>query len=351
MPEAFSIRPYRQGDEEALCALYGRVFGSEMSVAHWLWKLKAPDSPAENVFLAEHDGRVVGQYAGIPSRLLLFGRETWTMFSVDIMVDPEFRRRGVVTRFGEHVFGIWREAGLEVLLGVPNKKWGSRKKALDIRPWFELERRALLLRPEAFLARKPGLGWLRGAGGLGAGWRAFAARKLTPDPGVRTRVLDRAEDALDRVWERCAGDAELSIVRDARRADWRFFAPPDEDYDVFLAERDGEPVGYAAARLKTRPDGLVRGWIAEVVAPRADPDARRALLRDVVDHLQAAGAHMVLVSALEGAPELELYRRWGFGLRRPPIEVHLAPIDEDLPLDKVRDPSRWIMSAGDFDHY
>src|SRR5689334_11417876 len=91
-PPAWDIRPYRPGDEHGLVALFAQVFGRPVTVDHWRWKLKGQPAPVENVWVAfaVDDGRVIGQYAGIPVRVQLAGIRANAMVVVDVMTAPDF---------------------------------------------------------------------------------------------------------------------------------------------------------------------------------------------------------------------------------------------------------------------
>src|SRR5262249_42453124 len=89
------LRPYRAGHERELVDLYPRVFQHAVTVDEWRWKLKARTCPAENVWLSEANGKIVFQYAGMPVRLSIDGRELDALVSVDTMVEPSLQRSGL----------------------------------------------------------------------------------------------------------------------------------------------------------------------------------------------------------------------------------------------------------------
>ncbi|HYF62089.1 MAG TPA: GNAT family N-acetyltransferase, partial [Herpetosiphonaceae bacterium] len=187
---AWTLRPYRAGDEHALVELFGRVFGRQISVEHWRWKLKSHPSPAENVWLAAAADRPIFQYAGIPLRFQTPAGETTAMVSVDTMTDPGFRRRGLLTSVGGHAYQCWRRAGVGFVLGLPNDKWGSRTGALNWEALFGLRWLIRPLRPEAIAARRVGRA-ARGLAALGGLWNIAWDRRLAADPGLSIRMVGR----------------------------------------------------------------------------------------------------------------------------------------------------------------
>src|SRR5262245_52988059 len=103
---AWDIRPYQPGDETELVPLFEQVFGRSISPEYWRWKLKGRPAPVESVWVAfaADDGRVIGQYAGIPVEVKLGGTVLPAMVSVDTMTAPDFRRRGILTTLRKAIY-------------------------------------------------------------------------------------------------------------------------------------------------------------------------------------------------------------------------------------------------------
>ena len=141
-PVSWQIRPFMPGDEEQIQALFERTFGKKRSLEEWKWKFLANPQvgkvPHIWVAYVPDTGRIVGHYAGIPCRIKLGDRTLDAMVSVDTMTDPDYRRQGMLTRFGEVVYRAWAEAGHSLIIGLPNQQWGSRKEALGWEQLFSL---------------------------------------------------------------------------------------------------------------------------------------------------------------------------------------------------------------------
>src|SRR5262245_11102461 len=231
------IRPYRAGDERALTALFGRVFGRAIGEEHYRWKLRQLPTPVENVWLAVDGDAPIFHYAGIPTRYHLPGGEVMAMVSVDTMTAPEYQRRGLLSAVGREVYDTWRAAGVAFVIGLPNERWGSRAAALGWEPLFDLQWLARPLRPEAILARRLGMPALARLTPVGAAWNALW--RLRRDSSVKVRSVERAGPEFDQLWQRYGADAAASVVRDSAWVNWRYLDAPVFDYRVLLAERGG----------------------------------------------------------------------------------------------------------------
>jgi Acetyltransferase (GNAT) domain len=346
--QSWSIRAYRPGDERALVALFERVFGRAISEAHWRWKLKQPPSPVENVWLAVDADVPIFQYAGIPTRYRLPNGEVMAMVSVDTMTAPEFQRRGLLGSVGRHVYETWRAAGVPFVIGLPNERWGSRAGALGWQPLFMLQWLARPLRPEAILARRlrwPGLARLTA---LGALWNAVWRIRAQGDPSVRVRPVERAGPEFDRLWQRCGAEAPVSVVRDSAWVNWRYLDAPAFAYRVLLAERAGQPIGYATYRVEGHPGGRA-GFIAELFVSQGDPRGRGELIARTLAALHAEGADNAITLAVPDTALYQSLKGAGFLRGRGAFSVQIVPLGPDLPMDVLRDPRNWRMAGGDFD--
>ena len=100
---------YRADDRRAVEALYRRVFGTDAADAsrlRWEWQYRRnPNNPGgePEIWIAREGPAIVGQYATMPVRLAVKGREVTGSWGMDVMVAPERQRRGL----GEVLFRTW----------------------------------------------------------------------------------------------------------------------------------------------------------------------------------------------------------------------------------------------------
>jgi hypothetical protein len=342
-----TIRPYRVDDEHELVALFARCFGRPITEDHWRWKLRSRPSSLDNVWVAAADDKPVFQYAGIPTRFQLMETPVTVMVSVDTMTAPEFRRRGLLTQVAEQVYAAWRELGVAFVIGLPNEQWGSRARALGWRPLFQLQWLVRPLLPEAILARRLGVPFLKRARLPGALWNYLLRLRVRRDPQIQTGRVGCADEAFDELWESCKSDWMFSTVRNREWVNWRFLSAPASAYTVTLARRAGRPSGYSVHRVSAIQDH-VAAFLAELFAARADEATRDCLLDEVIAQLLSVRAEALATLAVPGTRYYRWLRGAGF-LPRQQFSVELVPLGGDLPLERMLHAEHWNLSGADFD--
>jgi GNAT superfamily N-acetyltransferase len=345
---AWHIRPYRPGDERDLVALWSAAFNRPMTEEHWRWKVKGRPAPIENVGIAvAADDRPIFQFVGIPCPAVVLGKPRTVMVGADVVTDPGFRRRGVFTATVRRLFDAWREAGVALVLGLANDRWGSRAEALGYERYFQLRWLIRPLRPERVLARKTRFAGLAHRRGLGNLWNRVWDRATPAASDITVRPLASATADIDAIWERGSNIATNSVVRDRAWVTWRYGRSPEGDYCLTLAERAGSPAGYAVYR-SARAEGRTIVRIPEIFAP-GDGMALRALVRDVVARAAAEDAESVVTLAVRGSSTDRQLRRAGFLFSPGAYRLEVVRLDSAIPASALRDPRGWWLTGGDFD--
>jgi hypothetical protein len=316
-------------------------------------------SPA-SVWVAatHHDERIVGQYGGIPLRVRLRGQERPAVHSVEAMSARDFRRQGILTGLGEAAHGAWAAAGYAAVLGLPNEQWGTRNYALGYRRVFPLAWLRFPLHAEHAVGESSALpGPARKAAAVAAGagsfvWRSVFGSIMSGRTGKADVSVHEAagSDDFDRLWVRVSGEYENVVARRAEWVDWRFTQAATYSYKVLVARKHGEPSGYIAYRLEDRGVRL-NGYIADIFMAQDDGATTAALVKSALHDLSARGASMVLATAALGSTLYRQLRGLGFlpTRKETAFNFEIVPLQPNVDIDTLSDPSTWHITAGDFD--
>lgn len=324
------IRPYRPGDEVQILDLFRRVFGVERSLEHWRWKFEGNPS-GQYIRLAETPSEeLVGQYAGLPVRMV-WGEHTLVLTQIiDVMVDPHFRRglkrpglfAAIANRYIADYGGPGKVAGG---YGFPSPE------ALRI---GRLVAGYTPLHPVVALVKD-----------LDSG----------RDPGKKGAWLYRVEevfcagDELDLLWQRCQPTLSVAIVRDARYINWRYVDCPDVSYRLLTARQrlTGRLVGVAVLRLGwgDRPVACLVDWLV----PSAATSGASALLSRCEAMAREAGMRQLHAWFLPDAwPHRFLVER---GYRLEPTVYHFVGLSTSPEVSLEWARTRWYYTMGDSDLY
>ena len=301
-----------------MLALYERVFRRPISREHWRWKLVGRGDPIANVWVVEIGGRLVFQYAGIPTRVQHCGRECWAMVSVDTMADPVHRGRGLLTRVATAAYDHWRKAGVPFVLGLPNEQWGSRAAALGWTPVGELRWWVRYLDPLGLLHSGMRIPWSRH---FGSATEVISKRKSSS--AVTVSAVDDA-NRLAPLWTLIADEG---VIRDSAWFRWRYLdAIPT--WNILGVWKASHLVGGATFRLdanEKRPSGV----FGEVLAP--DFDVLEALLDRSCEQLRAMGAVRAALLIQRGTPLEEAALATHFTTSRWAFSVQAVDLGGGLP--------------------
>jgi len=341
------VRAYRSGDDDALIALFNTVFGRPITPAYWSWKLKTLPTPVETVGLAvDSEDRPIFQLAGIPVRFCICGADRLVMVAVDAMTAPSFRRQGILRAAGRRLFESWREAGVAMVLGLPNEQYNP--VALGWESLFPLRWRVHPLRPYRLLARRLGIQTDVSTHAINRWWRWWWNRGASRPHAVTVRDLTHDDLGADTIWQRLRERVAFSVVRDQAWIRWRYEAAPHQRYRVFLAERAGDPVGFAAYGL-TGTSPFARAVITEVCTIPGDVVTVRALVRHVARTAVGDGAASLATLAVPATWLDRVLRRMGFWFTPAAFRMACVRLDPTLTLPALRDRSAWCIGGGDFD--
>ncbi|MBW1989044.1 MAG: GNAT family N-acetyltransferase [Deltaproteobacteria bacterium] len=339
MPD-WTMEPYAPGDEEGILALRKAVFGNADPVRTRpeAWKWQFADNPAGHGFimLAKHGAKVVGQYAAIPTRMLVAGQpETWG-FSCDTMVHPDYRRRGMFTDLALALYQhMDMEHGVFVVWGFPNEN--SLPGFIGRLGWKTVEALPVRVGAHPLLMASPLLVATHRmqelTGRLARGLSVERVRAFGPE--------------FDELWDRHAPRDGVIQVRDAAFLSWRYLGLSAFGYRAYALRRaSGALAGWFVLRSLPlfRVSSLV---LVDWFFPLLSAKQAVAVLARVRRHAAASGRAACV--ALFPARQASLARRAGFLAvpgRLSPKTFTLA--GRNLP-PGVENPSSWRTTLGDAD--
>jgi GNAT superfamily N-acetyltransferase len=290
-----TVDRYRPEDRAAVEALFRRMHGdaaAEPFLERWQWQYERnPNLPngLPLIWLLRDDDEVIGEYATMPVRLTVHGKEIDAAWGMDVMITPEHQRKG----YGRLLFDAWdRGVGAAIGVGLTDASHGLFTKLR----WPDMGRVPRLLKP--FSARATTQVTTKGVGrALAHATRPFRNLIARYRPlGGQVREIVRFDDSLTRLWDRVSPKFAFAVRRDAPYLNWRFAEAAHVKYTIATLVRGSETLGYVVIR-HVEQQGLRVTILVDFLGDPREPESLVPLLRWVDRQALEAGSDLVRVFA------------------------------------------------------
>lgn len=321
----------------------------------WRWQFVDNPAGAGYVRLAEHEGRVVGQYAAIPTRFRLDGNSTPRVMamSCDTMTHPQYQKQGMFVTLAQELYDdIAANRGVTDVWGFPNDS--SHPGFVNKLGWFDAHVFPTLVKPlrtRAVLQRYLKSAALSAALGpvVDAAWWLVAPKPRAP-VRCEIRPLRAFDDRFQELWDRHKDIARVVQIRDPAYLRWRYQGRREFNYEAWEVLVGGRLEGYFVTRTLELFDLPFGGLVDVFPCPVVDDNITREILGFAQRRLTEQGA--AFMTALL-APHLAHHlRRFGFlkvpdflNLRRWYFGGRCLPADRPL----LQDIRNWYLTFGDAD--
>jgi GNAT superfamily N-acetyltransferase len=338
---------FRLEDRRAVDALYRRVFGHDAassSQLRWHWQyLQNPNNRpgGPEIWLAREGPTIVGQYATMPVRLWVKGRDIHGSWGMDVMVAPERQRQGI----GEVLFRTWdSHVGASLGLGLSP----SSHRLFQKLRWPEVGPVPCLIKPLTRRAlRRPT--WPMAANRLLSAVTYPYVRFIARTKPLRAQIepIRHFDERFTAFWDRVAPSFDLAVRRDSAYLNWKFIDPPHVRYSVVALKRDEEVGGYAVYRHLQEPRGRVTVLVDYLVDP-SDEAGLETLLRWVDREARAADSDKIRLFSMHDRFR-KVMRRSGYFNVKSTLQFTLKVNAVEVAPDFYERTGAWHFTLGDSD--
>lgn len=341
------IDRYRPDDRRAVEALYRRVFGNDAAEAsrlRWDWQYRRnPNNPGHEpeIWVAREGPAIVGQYATMPVKVSIRGRETQGSWGMDVMVAPERQRQGL----GEVLFRTWdRNVGASLGLGLSDASYRLFQKLR----WPDVGPIPCLVKPLTRRAlRRPT--WPLALNRLVSALTLPVVKIVARTRPLRAevRLIQRFDDSFTALWEELAPTFDFAVRRDAAYLNWKYVSAPHVRYSIAALRRDDRNVGYAVYRHVHEPRGRVT-LLVDFLADPADEDGLSTLLHWVDREARQVDSDKIRAFAMHAAFRRVL-RHSGYFQVKSTMEFVAKVNGIDVEPAFYESTDRWHVTLGDSD--
>ena len=309
------------------------------------WDWHFPESPycdPQNlpVWLAKVDGRIAGQLAAVPVEFNVADETVPAIWILDLIVDPEFRRRGIAKKlalasldFCPFVLGIntSQQHSTELLAGLG---WNIFTK---------VPRYQKMLFPGNAVREIAKAAPLRSIANL-----VSAPMRRVGRTSVNVKPIDSFDPSFDKLWNEARGQWPCSVSRTSSMLEWQFLRQPGKKFEILAHYRDGELTGYVVMFFRRADErGVIeKAAISDICYGPDRPG-------ETIDELLAAALNLaierrvgsVVTDAIDARLESAL-KRAGFWRVKSDMQLLAnVPRNENV----VYNAANWYLTRGDSD--
>jgi GNAT superfamily N-acetyltransferase len=347
----WQVRDGNESDKEGILSLREVVFGQEerdkLDPRFWRWEfIENPDGRAF-IYLVEDPNKIIGHFADIPRQFLVGGEPVLGTLSLDLMVHPDYRRKGIFEAMGNYgAQRVKREKGLFLFAFPirPETIHGLKKIG-----WLEVVRLPVLVYPLKFSGilnrylHFPPLSLLAGGVIQFFHFLLYGMKRRKRAEEVEVEKVGSWDDSFDGFWQKASSYFSIVGVRDRNYLTWRYLQHPTRSYSVFRAKKNGEMTGYIALR-KVDLLGFNSAVIVDLLT--LNEATLTALVEKGIEYSRREKADLLGFMVPRNHPYGNHLRKKGFLPSPKTFQFMIYPHSER---EVLLTPEKWYVNWGDTD--
>lgn len=353
----WSVRAYRDGDEEGILELWKVVYPKptyhrEEWMRWWNWMYKANPNGIGVIFVADHDGKIVGHAAEIPMAMKIGSESLLVGLGADALTHPDYRRQGMYVELVKARRAEGERRGIRATYSFPNEL--SYPAMLTRGLTFDIATMQKVVRP---------LNWQRSVrtqtqnrilltiGPLAGSLLSavlFRPRKAPDLKGLTITQVSGFDERFDELCRRVSDRYQVIVLRKKEYLNWRYVAVPDKSYSIYAAQRSEAAVGYLVLS-RDRIDQAKTGTVVDVFAE--SEEVTQCLISEAVESCKQEKIDLIYSARMAGTSLARAFRRNGF-LPVPFAKgIRLTGLSNEPTIaGQLLNPNNWFLQIGDSDH-
>lgn len=356
MERKWSIREYKEGDEEGILELWKAVYPLrsydwEQWMRWWHWMYKENPVGLARIWVAEDNSKIVGHYPLVFMMLKAGNQLAKASQNIDQMTHPDYRHQGIALTLGKAAFRQAEQGGVHITIGFANEA----SYVVDMRTgWFDVAARQIVFKPLNLgntLKLRIGNRLLSELGGIGGNilLRVFYRSKKPPAiEGVRIIQVSSFDERINELWARVSNNYQIMVVRNKEYLNWRYAAIPDVHYLIYIAEKEGDIHGYLVSRC-VQQGGTKTGIIFDILA--TSQQIYQCLISEAMAQCELEKADTIYGLMIADKTVSTAFRKNGF-LSFPFLKDGRFIVYSSSPhvsKEFLAEPKNWFVQIGDSD--
>jgi hypothetical protein len=350
------VRSYQEGDEEKIFELTKVVEGERMpEKERWLkgWKWMFVDNPANTsiIWLAEHDGKIVGQYPAIIETLKVGDKIIKAAQLIDTMTHPRYRRQGIFSTLGKKALNEIENGETYLVYCFPTQQVYPLHMKFG---WLDVCTFQVMIKPlnlknflQRYFVRNRLLLYIFMVVGNLIIKAFFRSKKVSDEDIPKIREISHFDDRINEFWNEISNDYNIIRIRDKEYLNWRYVDVPNADYTIYVAEEEDEICGYIVLGCRN-DDSLTLGYIYDIIALTGREDIIQCLIAKAVEYFSAKGVDAIFCKMIADKIYRKSFLRNGF-IPHFRFKGRFITYNASTELSEecLKNPDNWFIQLGD----
>jgi GNAT superfamily N-acetyltransferase len=349
--DPWKVRDGNEKDMEGILSLRDLVFGEverdKLDPRFWRWQIRENPDGTAWIHLAEDGNKIVGHLADLPKRFSVQGKIVLGTLTHDMMVHPDYRRRGISTATAEYaIHRVEREKGMFMTAySIREESFNSLIKT----GWKAVLKLPVLVFPIRFhgimnrYLRFQPMSLLIGGMAKFFYLLLLGRRKKEKMGGVEIKRVHKLDEQFDLFWEKAISLYRIMGVRDRNYMNWRYLQHPTRSYAIYGAFQKEEMKGYIVLR-KVELLNFNSAVIVDLLA--LDDEILHELVEKGIEHSRQEGTDLLGFMVPKPHPYYQSLRREGF---LPSLKTFHFLVYSHWKEESLFDPKGWYITWGDTD--
>lgn len=330
MPDEIIIEQLKLSDRDKIIPFLRKAYEDNPRMSDerfWNWHYaEAPhaDIGKPPVWIAKSGGEIVGQVGTIPVSVNIAGNQRRAIWILDMIVMPEFRRRGLVKQMLKNAETNFTSFGL--VLNSAEQHSTPLMKSIGYEHLINITRFHKPLFPANDIREIAKSNLLRKSVNL-----AFAPFRRRFEKNKNIHTVEKFDESFDAFWTEAETQWACAVRRTAKYLEWQFTRQPGKHYDVIGYYEGEKLLGYAVLYFRK---------------PRAGGAIAKAAISDICYHPENAKG--TVDALLEESLRLAIERQAG-GLV---TDAHDKLLEERLAhygFWRVKNPLQFMVKSDEFE--
>lgn len=358
MKRIWSIRSYNGGDIEGIFKLMKspvvKPSEKEKWINWWNWTYFNNPSGTSRIWLAIHDGKIIGHDALIPVKIKAGKDIVKGSQNIDLKVHQDYRRLGIFFALSKKMF---KEAGKEkihITYGFPNEQayLGHLKHG-----WFDVYSLRVFIKPlntenilKKYIVNKSLLKILTII--VNFIIKVLFKSRLSPkSDDITITMVSSFDKRINDFWRKVSADYNIIVTRNMEHLNWRYAKIPNVRYSIYVAEEKGQICGYIILKCMKTQD-LTFGLIFDIFASLNNEEAINCLILKAIEYFREEKVDLIKSEMIANDTYYSAFKKNGFITspfvkkgRRFIVRVNTSKLAKAY----LKNKSNWFVQLGDSD--